>query len=119
MNYTQRRGVSGDPGQHGWREEQSLEKDVLHALLEILELEVDDYEDNDDMSRIRSRFKGNLCPPAAQKKCRVYLETFRLCISFLLLFSTHVATAVALCAISYIMALRCFFGCGRGRVSPP
>ena len=70
MNYTQRRGVSGDPGQHGWREEQSLEKDVLHALLEILELEVDDYEDNDDMSRIRSRFKGNLCPPAAQKKCR-------------------------------------------------
>ena len=70
MNYTQRRGVSGDPGQHGWREEQSLEKDVLHALLEILELEVDDYEDNDDMSRIRSHLKGDLCPLAAQKKFR-------------------------------------------------
>ena len=33
--------------------------DVLHALFaEMLELEVDDYEDDDDVSRIRSRLKG-------------------------------------------------------------
>ena len=35
-----------------------------------MELEVDDYEDNDDMARIRSHLKGDLCPLAAQKKFR-------------------------------------------------
>ena len=36
-------------------------EDVLHALFaEMLELEVDDYEDDDHVSRIRSSLKGEI-----------------------------------------------------------